>query len=75
SLRYEDGVLVRGATRGDGSGGEDVRANVRTISDITHKLKGRNIPAVCELRGEVYMLKKDFLALNKRQAEAEDTVF
>ncbi|CAN5201324.1 NAD-dependent DNA ligase LigA [soil metagenome] len=75
SLRYEDGELVRGATRGDGSTGEDVTANVRTMSDIPHKLKGRNIPAVCEIRGEVYMLKKDFLALNKRQAEAEDTVF
>ncbi|EKS35816.1 NAD-dependent DNA ligase LigA [Afipia clevelandensis] len=75
SLRYEDGDLVRGATRGDGFTGEDVTANVRTIADIPHKLKGRNIPAVCEIRGEVYMLKKDFLALNKRQAEAEDTVF
>jgi DNA ligase (NAD+) len=75
SLRYEDGELVRGATRGDGFTGEDVTANVRTIADIPHKLKGRNIPAVCEIRGEVYMLKKDFLALNKRQADAEDTVF
>lgn len=75
SLRYVDGELVRGATRGDGFTGEDVTANVRTMSDIPHKLKGRNIPAVCEIRGEVYMLKKDFLALNKRQAEAEDTVF
>ncbi|MBN9593988.1 MAG: NAD-dependent DNA ligase LigA [Afipia sp.] len=75
SLRYEHGELVRGATRGDGFAGEDVTANVRTIADIPHKLKGRNIPAVCEIRGEVYMLKKDFLALNKRQAEAEDTVF
>jgi DNA ligase (NAD+) len=75
SLRYEGGELVRGATRGDGFTGEDVTANVRTMSDIPHKLKGRNIPAVCEIRGEVYMLKKDFLALNKRQAEAEDTVF
>ncbi len=75
SLRYEDGELMRGATRGDGFTGEDVTANVRTISDIPHKLKGRNIPAVCEIRGEVYMLKKDFLALNKRQAAAEDTVF
>ncbi len=75
SLRYEHGELVRGATRGDGFTGEDVTANVRTIADIPHKLKGRNIPAVCEIRGEVYMLKKDFLALNKRQAEAEDTVF
>lgn len=75
SLRYEDGELVRGATRGDGFTGEDVTANVRTIADIPQKLKGRNVPAVCEIRGEVYMLKKDFLALNKRQAEAEDTVF
>lgn len=75
SLRYEDGELVRGATRGDGFTGEDVTANVRTMSDIPHRLKGRNVPAVCEIRGEVYMLKKDFLALNKRQAEAEDTVF
>ena len=75
SLRYEDGILVRGATRGDGFTGEDVTANVRTIADIPHKLKGRNVPAVCEIRGEVYMLKKDFLVLNKRQAEAEDTVF
>lgn len=75
SLRYEDGELVRGATRGDGFTGEDVTANVRTMSDIPHKLKGRNVPAVCEIRGEVYMLKKDFLALNKRQAAAEDTVF
>lgn len=75
SLRYEDGELVRGATRGDGFTGEDVTANVRTMPDIPHKLKGRNIPAVCEIRGEVYMLKKDFLALNKRQAAAADTVF
>src|SRR5262245_56150319 len=75
SLRYENGELVRGATRGDGTTGEDVTANVRTLSDIPNKLKGRNVPAVCEVRGEVYMLKSDFLALNKRQAEAEDTVF
>lgn len=75
SLRYEDGELVRGATRGDGTTGEDVTANVRTLSDIPQKLRGRNVPAVCEVRGEVYMLKSDFLALNKRQAEAEDTVF
>jgi DNA ligase (NAD+) len=75
SLRYENGELVRAATRGDGFTGEDVTANVRTIKDVPHELKGRNIPAACELRGEVYMLKKDFLALNKKQAEAEDTVF
>src|SRR5882762_7924159 len=75
SLRYENGELVRAATRGDGFAGEDVTANVRTIKDIPHALKGRNIPAACEMRGEVYMLKKDFLELNKKQAEADDTVF
>jgi DNA ligase (NAD+) len=75
SLRYEDGELVRAATRGDGFEGEDVTANVRTIKDIPHALKGRNIPAACEMRGEVYMLKKDFLELNRKQAEADDTVF
>ena len=75
SLRYENGELVRAATRGDGFEGEDVTANVRTIKDIPHALKGRNIPAACELRGEVYMLKKDFLELNKKQAEVDETVF
>src|SRR3978361_196151 len=75
SLRYENGELVRAATRGDGFTGEDVTANVRTIKDIPHALKGRNIPAACEMRGEVYMLKKDFLELNRKQAEADDPVF
>jgi len=75
SLRYENGELVRAATRGDGFEGEDVTANARTIKDIPNELKGRKIPAACEMRGEVYMLKKDFLALNKKQAEADDTVF
>ncbi len=75
SLRYEDGALVRGATRGDGSEGEDVTANVRTVADIPHKLKGKHIPAVCEIRGEIYMTKTDFLALNKRQAAADEQVF
>ena len=75
SLRYEGGELVRAATRGDGFTGEDVTANVRTIKDVPHQLKGRKVPAVCEVRGEVYMLKQDFLALNKKQAEADETVF
>ncbi|MEH6950068.1 NAD-dependent DNA ligase LigA [Nitrobacter sp. NHB1] len=75
SLRYENGELVRAATRGDGFTGEDVTANVRTIKDVPSTLKGRSIPAACELRGEVYMLKTDFLALNKKQEEAGDTVF
>ena len=75
SLRYENGELVRAATRGDGATGEDVTANARTIKDIPNALKGRKIPAACEVRGEVYMLKQDFLVLNQKQAEADDTVF
>src|SRR5258707_7011300 len=75
SLRYEDGELVRAATRGDGTTGEDVTANARTIKDIPNTLKGRKIPVACEIRGEMYMLKQDFLILNKKQAEADDTVF
>jgi DNA ligase (NAD+) len=75
SLRYEDGELVRAATRGDGAEGEDVTANIKTLKDVPKKLKGRSIPAVCEVRGEVYMTKPDFIALNKRQAEEGATIF
>ena len=75
SLRYQDGALVSAATRGDGFEGEDVTANIRTMKEVPDKLKGKNIPAVCEVRGEVYMTKPDFLALNKRQAEAGEPVF
>jgi DNA ligase (NAD+) len=70
SLRYENGELVTGATRGDGSEGEDVTANVKTLADVPKRLKGRGVPAVCEVRGEVYMTKHAFLELNRKQAEA-----
>jgi DNA ligase (NAD+) len=70
SLRYEDGALVTGATRGDGSVGEDVTANVKTLQDIPHRLKGKVLPALCEVRGEIYMTKAAFLELNRKQAEA-----
>jgi DNA ligase (NAD+) len=75
SLRYENGVLVTGATRGDGSEGEDVTANVKTMEDIPQRLKGKGVPAICEVRGEVYMTKHAFLALNKRQAETGGQIF
>jgi DNA ligase (NAD+) len=75
SLRYENGVLVTGATRGDGSEGEDVTANVKILADIPQRLKGKTIPAICEIRGEVYMTKHAFLALNQRQAETGGQVF
>ena len=75
SLRYEGGELVTAATRGDGAEGEDVTANIRTLQDVPKKLKGRNLPDICEVRGEVYMTKPAFLALNERQKAAGDTIF
>jgi DNA ligase (NAD+) len=68
SLRYEHGVLVRGATRGDGTVGEDITENLRTIADIPHKLKGRGWPEIIEIRGEVYMTYAEFEALKTRSA-------
>jgi DNA ligase (NAD+) len=75
SLRYQGGELVTAATRGDGAVGEDVTANIRTLEDVPQKLRGRNLPDICEVRGEVYMTKQAFLALNERQKAAGDTIF
>ena len=73
SLRYEHGQLVLAATRGDGTVGEDVTANVRTISDVPQALRGA--PDVLEVRGEVYMSKADFAALNERQEASGGKIF
>src|SRR4030095_14301815 len=75
TLRYEGGRLVRGATRGDGTEGEDVTANVRTLADIPKELRGKRVPEICEVRGEVYMSKSAFLALNERQKAAGKQIF
>ncbi|HFB2813945.1 TPA: NAD-dependent DNA ligase LigA [Neisseria gonorrhoeae] len=69
SLLYRDGVLVQAATRGDGTTGEDVTRNVKTVSNIPLRLHGENVPELIEVRGEVLMLKADFAALNQRQTE------
>lgn len=79
NLRYEHGVLVQAATRGDGETGEDVTQNIRTIGQIPLRLESvspqRPVPAVLEVRGEVYMRRDDFEALNTRQRETGDKTF
>ena len=75
SLRYVDGKLKTAATRGDGAEGEDVTANIRTIGQVPQQLKGKHVPTVCEVRGEVYMTKADFLALNERQKAEGGQIF
>ncbi len=74
SLTYEHGHFIRGATRGDGTEGEDVTANLRTMESVPDRLHG-SAPALIEIRGEVFMTKADFLALNQSQAEAGGKVF
>ena len=75
SLLYENGLLVRGATRGDGTTGEDISSNVRTIRNVPLKLHGEGWPSVLEVRGEVFMSKAGFDALNARQLEIGGKTF
>ena len=74
NLTYEHGRFIRGATRGDGTEGEDVSANLRTMAAVPKRLKGK-APALIEVRGEVFMTKADFLALNEAQAAAGQRIF
>jgi DNA ligase (NAD+) len=74
NLTYEHGRFSRGATRGDGTEGEDVSANLRTMKSIPQRLHGK-VPALIEIRGEVFMTKSDFLAMNERQAAAGERLF
>jgi DNA ligase (NAD+) len=75
SLRYEGGRLVQAATRGDGSEGENVTANVMTIKQIPRTLKGKDVPDLLEARGEIYLAHADFEKLNAEQAEAGAKIF
>jgi DNA ligase (NAD+) len=75
NLRYEKGILIQAATRGDGEVGEDVTANAHTVYEIPQTLKGNHIPDVCEVRGEIYMTHLDFASLNVRQKESGKATF
>ncbi len=75
SLRYEKGVFVKGATRGDGEVGDDITANLRTVKSIPLRLYGKDVPDVLEPRGEVYWPRKDFEAYNRKREEAGEPLF
>ena len=75
SLIYRDGVLAQAATRGDGTTGEDVTQNVKTVANIPLRLHGDNIPKLIEVRGEILMLKADFITLNQHQTENDQKTF
>ncbi len=75
NLRYEDGVFVQGATRGDGAVGEDITANLKTIPDVPHRLKGKDVPELIEMRGEVYLPRSLFARLNAEREKAGEPIF
>ena len=75
SLHYDDGILTRAATRGDGYTGEDITANIRTIASVPLRLRGQKVPGLVEVRGEVYMPKSGFEKLNQTLAEKGDKTF
>ncbi|MEM7816794.1 MAG: NAD-dependent DNA ligase LigA, partial [Candidatus Aenigmatarchaeota archaeon] len=75
SLTYENGILSVGATRGDGERGEDITSNIRTIKSIPLRLRGNNFPEILEVRGEIYMDKKDFEEINKLRLKTNEPPF
>ncbi len=75
SLHYENGLLTQAATRGDGYSGEDITANIRTIESVPLRLRGKDVPALVEIRGEVYMPRSGFEALNRRLSDQGDKSF
>jgi DNA ligase (NAD+) len=75
NLLYEKGRFVRGATRGDGSVGEDITQNLRTLKDVPQRLKGADAPDLVEVRGEIYMRRRDFLKMNEERLKAGEPAF